>query len=102
VVGAAPLEKDDNMEKIALREIRDELGVEGNILAKMDSVMNEEKGQKIIVAPFLAMIENENVRLNNEHTEYRWVNLGDLKKYDTIKNTEIIIKKLIKIWKNYS
>jgi dATP pyrophosphohydrolase len=101
VVGAAPLKKSDNMEFIALREIKDELGVKGKILAKMDPVSNDENGLEIVVAPFLAIIDNEEVRLNSEHTEYRWVGLNDLGKYDTIENTELMIRELFKIWKNY-
>lgn len=82
VVGAAPLVKDENMEAIAKREIRDELGQEGKILKRGQEMLISMGGTQWHVFPFLAQIESNDVTLNDEHTEYKWVIKDELKDYN--------------------
>ena len=81
-VGAVPLSKDENMEAIAKREIKDELGLEGKILKSGEAMSAIAGGYQWHIFPFLAQIESSNVTLNDEHTEYKWVSKEELKDYN--------------------
>lgn len=97
VVGAAPLKIDENMEFIAHREMMDELGVDGQILVRMSRIRIREGNAVFMVSPFLAQISNQNIKLNSEHTEYRFVHVDDLKNYDLVEKTELMIRELLKL-----
>jgi len=87
VVGAYPLSEGDDFEKITHRELVDELGIDGKILVKGQPIKSDIQGQGIIVHPFLAEIPTDEVRLNSEHTEFKWVLLDDIRKFDTVDRT---------------
>lgn len=95
VVGAAPLTKNDNMKSIALREIKDELGGEGHILAEGQEIEFVMEGREWVIVPFLASINTDTVTLNNEHTEFKWIETDELDTFDTIPNTLQIVQMLL-------
>jgi 8-oxo-dGTP diphosphatase len=95
IVGAAPLTGEENMKDIAKREMVDEIGSEGEIL-KTGSVTERITGNtKWIVYPFLARLKDNNVVLNEEHTEYKWVDAKDVSKYKLSIALEAIITQLL-------
>lgn len=96
VVGAGPLNSKDNRRFVALREIKDELGVEGKIIKDGGELVTSLGGLEWHIHTFLATISSYDIKLNNEHTEYKWVKVEDLKKYDLLPDTEKMILKLIK------
>lgn len=91
VVAAAPLSKDDDMEFIALREVKDELGVRGKIIRRGRNFEFSYQGEKWIIATFLAKITAEDLILNQEHTEMKWIEPEELKNYDTVSGTETLL-----------
>ncbi len=95
VVGAAPLTPEDDRKLIALREIKDELGVEGTILKEGKEYIVVDNGLELHIKAFLAIIDDCNITLNEEHTEYKWVRRNDLKNYDLIKDHEKMILELL-------
>lgn len=83
-VGAAPLTGKENMKEIALREITDELGASGTICKEYNPTPFETNGQHWIIHPFLAKIDTDNITLNDEHTEAKWITPKEIVNYDTI------------------
>jgi len=96
-VGAAPLTGKENMREIAKRELVDELGVSGKILKEEKPFPSKTEGLSWMIYPFLAQIDTDDVTLNEEHTEAKWVNLEELGSYDTIpglkENVKVLLKK---------
>lgn len=96
-VGAAPLTPQDDRKFIALREIKDELGVDGEITKEgKELIFVVDNDQEWHIKTFLGKIKNYNIKLNHEHTEYRWVNPDDLKNFDLLKDNEKMILELLK------
>ena len=75
VVGAYPFKEKVDMSAIALREITDELGLDGKIVrVGKEIVRNVELEGRLIelhIVPVLATVDSEVVKLNNEHTGYK-------------------------------
>ena|SRR3989344_2946263 len=94
-VAAAPLRKNTNMGEIALREIKDELGVEGKIIKRGGDIDIKTGGTNWVIAPFLASIKSKEIILNKEHTEARWVPLEELGKYDLVPGLEEAVRKVL-------
>lgn len=84
VVAAAPLKKNTNMEEVALREIKDELGQEGTVIKRGKVINKKVAGVKWVITPFVASIKSKKIVLNKEHTEAKWVSLDELGKYDLV------------------
>lgn len=94
VVGAYPLTEEEDFEGFAHRELADEIGTDGKILVVGKPIHTKDK-MEIIVHPFLAEISTNEIRLNNEHTEFKWVNLEDVKDFDTVPRTYEMISALV-------
>lgn len=95
VVGAAPLTPEDDRKFIALREIKDELGVGGKIIKDGGELVVSDDFEWHIHT-FLGTINSYDIKLNNEHSEYKWVRVEDLGNYDLLKDTEKMILNLLK------
>lgn len=95
-VSAAPLEGSEDMEAIAKREIKDELGIEGEILKREKPVELEIEDKNWKIYPFLARVSTRNIILNEEHTEAKWVTLDELQNYNLIEGMQELAKELLK------
>lgn len=95
VVSAGPLESKDDRRLIALREIKDELGIEGEVLKEGRETVIIDNHVEWHVKWFLAGVATHKIRLNHEHTEYKWVFIDGLTKYDTIEGTGQMILELL-------
>ena len=86
VVGAYPFFEKVDMKEIALREIKDELGLQGKVLnvgEEVSKITNlENKTIELRVTPVIASVDSENITLNDEHTEYKWVDIPELKDFN--------------------
>ncbi|TAK96235.1 NUDIX hydrolase [Patescibacteria group bacterium] len=95
VVGAAPLSSEDNPEKIAHREMVDEIGFDGQIEKRGEEIVMclEENGETLEwhVFPFLASVDKAEVVLNAEHSEYQWMSVSEALALET----SPIIRKII-------
>jgi len=99
MVGATPLNQDDNMRAIALREIRDELGVKGEIIKEGKEIVKSMKEDKKLkewhVFPFLARIDTKNVVLNEEHTQFVWVKPEEIDNYGVPEELKLVFQKIL-------
>jgi isopentenyldiphosphate isomerase len=96
VVGAYPLSEEDDFEKKTHIELVDETGFDGQIIGKGEVLKMELEGVIVDIHTYLADRETDEVKLNNEHTEYKWVNPQDIKNYDIVPGTYEMIDSLIK------
>jgi isopentenyldiphosphate isomerase len=97
VVGAYPLKKDDDFDKFVHRELVAETGFDGRIIKRGEVLKMDVEGQIIDVHTFLVDRESEDVKLNDEHTEFEWVNPVDINDYDIVPGTFEMIDGLLKI-----
>lgn len=78
---AGKIEADETAWQAALRELREETGLEPDQLYSADFLEQfyEQNSDAITVAPvFVALIDrNAEVTLNDEHSEYRWMPLEE-------------------------
>jgi len=76
----------ETAEKTILREIKEELGIEGKIINSsnlFDIIDNEGKW---IIAPFLVGVDTQEIKINPEdHSEIRWVIVNELEEYSDLK-----------------
>lgn len=80
--------EDDEPEKAALRELREETGLSGQVIRSGDPFTVESEYGCFRVHPFLVMVESDDVDLNREHTDYRWIGPGELEDLETVKGLE--------------
>lgn len=78
----------------ALRELEEETGLKGQILKSGDSFVQETPDGSFRVHPFLVLVEESEVEMNSEHTEYRWTRLCDLEELDTVPGLEKDMEKV--------
>ena len=60
----------------ALREIKEETGIKINklwVVPNVNSFYSPERNKIFMVPVFAAETENKNIKLSNEHSEYKWV-----------------------------
>lgn len=90
-----------SVEEKAREELREEIGVGEELIRKISIgeayEMTDDRIQKTwIIFPVLAELNKKpEIRLDWEHTEYRWIVPGDLEKFDIIKDLD---KALDKVW----
>lgn len=98
MVGAAPLTSEDNPEKIAHRELIDEIGFDGKIEKRGGEVsfVTQEKDGELEwhIYTFLALVDNRKIILNDEHSEYGWLELKEAYDLDVISGFKEVISSL--------
>lgn len=95
VVGAYPLNENDDFEKKTHIELVDETGFDGEIIRQDEILKMKMDGQIIDIHTFMADRGTDEVKLNNEHTEYKWVTPPDIKNLDIVPGTYELINNLI-------
>jgi isopentenyldiphosphate isomerase len=95
VVSAGPLNKNDDMRAIALREIKDELGVQGQIIKEGKSARTSFGDEEWIIAPFLVKLKTGQIKLNEEHTEWRWIFPQEIDNFVTVPQTKSFVESLL-------
>jgi len=83
------IEKGETPLEAAAREIAEETGLakdefrlekEGRRFSMVDSGL----GVRWNIKPFLFSVKADGITIDKEHTEYRWIEPGDVSKYDTV------------------
>lgn len=70
------LELGENPYEGLKRECREEVGIEIDIITPFDvHHFTRDDGQKITLIIFLCRALAQNIKLSEEHTEYKWLNL---------------------------
>ncbi|WP_414836969.1 NUDIX hydrolase [Candidatus Nanohalococcus occultus] len=74
------VEENEEPIEAAARELKEETGIVS------EPIRTGEKGvyEKLEVNPFLFAVDNEEVELSREHTEFKWIEKNELEKLDTV------------------
>lgn len=92
------MEEGDSPEAAAIREVSEELSIQNPIpLKRGEPVIARKDGIVWISHPFLFRIEEEDARqmkIDWEHTDYRWIGFDELRNYDTVPNMTKLISAL--------
>lgn len=75
--------EEESAEECISREAKEESGLEVKIRRYGPAFEYLDKYGRAVGLPFLLQSKSRRVRLS-EHTEYRWVSLRELKKYDCV------------------
>ncbi len=83
----------------AAEELQEELGIEKDSILSLDAKQPYnfvDEGRTWIVHPVLAELkEKPEIKLDWEHTEYKWILPEELETFDIIPDLKQVIKKLI-------
>lgn len=78
------IEKDENREEAAVRELEEETGLTGRIERRGRFYFSKGERGKWRIYPHLINVENPEVELSHEHSEYRWVKPSELEEMETL------------------
>ena len=93
---AGKIEKGEDPEKAAVREIFEETGISvSKPSASLDPLLVREGNVIWKVHPFLFTHTGNKVTLNSENTDHMWVPPGDIEKMDTVTSTAPAVKELL-------
>ena len=86
----------ESAEETALREIREETGLQGKVLrkGKIFEIKDVKNRKTWVVMPFLCEAKSKNVKLDHENVDFRWINNKDIKNYPTVPGLEKDLKVL--------
>jgi len=100
---AGYLDEVKSLEEKALEELREEIGVDDRIISsikigKMYEFYDEKIDRKWIVTPILVELkELPKIKLNEEHTEYKWIKIDEIENFDTVPNLMKSLKIVLEV-----
>lgn len=84
--------EDESPKQAALRELEEETGLRGRAIRTGEPGQVEYPHGVFEIHPFLILVDSADVELSSEHTEYEWVELGEVTGYDTVNGIEKELK----------
>jgi 8-oxo-dGTP diphosphatase len=93
------LERDENPESGALREIEEEIGVKAQVVMPIATSCFYRGGQEfpmVFIYYWLKYLEGE-VKLSWEHTEYKWVSLDEALEEPTLDHFHQEFRRILKL-----
>jgi 8-oxo-dGTP pyrophosphatase MutT (NUDIX family) len=99
---AGYVEKDERPYETALKEIKEEVGLENEdveLLKQLDPISftdyYESKKYDWKIFPFLFKIkEKRKIKIDWEHSQYRWISSSQIQKFETVPHLKEIVLKL--------
>jgi 8-oxo-dGTP pyrophosphatase MutT (NUDIX family) len=99
---AGYIEKDEKPYETALKEIKEEVDLENKdveLLKQLDPISftdyYEGKRYDWKIFPFLFKIkEKRKIKIDWEHSQYRWISPSQIKEFDTVPHLKEIVSKL--------
>lgn len=76
--------EDESARQASLRELKEETGLEGEIQREGEPFLLETRHGDFQVHPFLVEADSEEIEMNWEHDEYRWMELGEIDEFETV------------------
>ena len=95
------IENQENPLKRAEIEIFEEIGIRTNEIKllksgdELDIISPQYKNHKWHVFPFLFDTKKTEIKLNWENSDYKWIEIGELEKFETVPNLENVLARLI-------
>jgi len=79
------IEKDETPEITGKRELMEECGISDAILVKKGKIVYVRNNDVLFrITPIIMKTDTENIKLNWENSEYRWVNLEEMSLFNTV------------------
>jgi len=100
---AGYIEEGETPIQTALKEIKEETNIDKDnvkLLKKSDAIeftdLYKNKKYDWIVYPFLfKLIKKSKIKIDWEHTDYRWINPSDIYSFETVPRLKEVISKLL-------
>ena len=95
------IENQENPLKRAEIEIFEEIGIRTNEIKllksgdELDIISPQYKNHKLHVFPFLFDTKKTEIKLNWENSDYKWIEIGELEKFETVPSLENVLARLI-------
>ena len=95
------IENQENPLKRAEIEIFEEIGIRTNEIKllksgdELDIISPQYKNHKWHVFPFLFNTKKTEIKLNWENSDYKWIEIGELEKFETVPSLENVLARLI-------
>jgi 8-oxo-dGTP pyrophosphatase MutT (NUDIX family) len=83
------IERDESRKQATLRELGEETGLEGEILEAGDPYINGGELGHWRIFPFLVEASGK-VELNGEHSDFSWIDLGELENLETLGTSQAV------------
>ncbi len=85
---------DRNLEDRALTEVREETKMNVSLSKEGKPILARDRSVVWKIHPFLAETEDENLRIDWEHTKYRWILPEEVYDYNTVPKLDAVMKSL--------
>jgi len=96
------VEEGDIISERAAREVEEETGL-SSADAKVEregrpvNFFDDAEGKTWTVHPFLFRSNTDAIKIDWEHTEYRWIKPSDIERYDTVPKLKEVVESLISL-----
>ena len=87
------VKKGESREECLVREIREELSLEVELIRAMDPLEHRYPEQTILLFPYVCGIRSGTIRLA-EHMEYRWLSCEALSGLDWLEADTLLVEKV--------
>lgn len=95
--------QDESLEECLLREVKEETGVEINILNIFRTFTNKDRSTETFVGiNYLCEYQSGNVVLSDEHYDHRWLTIEEISKLDKCLGLQKEINSYLSLWKTLS
>ncbi|MEK6937396.1 MAG: NUDIX domain-containing protein [Nanoarchaeota archaeon] len=82
-------------ENTMLREVKEETGLDGELIKSAKSFEVNDKYGRWIIIPFLIKVNSNNIKVNPaEHTEFKWIDINEIDKFETVADLKKDLKVL--------
>jgi len=78
------IENGENPEEAALRELKEETGLNGEIIETGEAYISEGELGHWKIFPSHIEVDQKEIELNHEHSKHKWLSLEQLKNHDTM------------------
>jgi len=86
--------REGSLAENAARGVMEEAGLQAEVVRKGNPVTLEDGDWKFVVIPFLCRTDSRNVKMDQEHDDFRWVSLEEMKKFAMIHYADEALKVL--------
>ncbi len=76
-------EEKESLQETAVRELREETGMQGEIIEEGEAYINNGELGYWYITPYLVEVSGD-IELNHEHSDYRWIKPENLEELETL------------------
>jgi len=89
------VEEGESPEEAALREVREETGLSGEIVGRGETFESQDRWGKWKITPFLVSVDSKDVTIDpHEHSEFKWISPKEIDKFKCVTDLKKDLKLL--------